>query len=49
MDAVAAACHHCGESLPTSPAHAEFDGVTPEAVIGQVLLDVTPPTRKDAP
>ncbi len=28
---------------------AEFDGVTPEAVIGQVLLDVTPPTRKDAP
>ncbi|MBS0231634.1 MAG: cadmium-translocating P-type ATPase [Proteobacteria bacterium] len=28
MDAVAAACHHCGESLPTSPAHAEFDGVT---------------------
>lgn len=28
---------------------AEFDGVTLEAVIGQVLLDVTPPTRKDAP
>ena len=28
---------------------AEFDGVTPEAVIGQVLLDVAPPTRKDAP
>lgn len=28
MDAVAAACHHCGESLPTSPVHAAFDGVT---------------------
>ena len=28
---------------------AEFDGVTAEAVIGQVLLDVAPPTRKDAP
>ena len=28
MDAVAAACHHCGESLPTTPAHAEFDGVS---------------------
>lgn len=27
---------------------AEFDGVTPEAVIGQVLLDVTPPTRREA-
>lgn len=26
---------------------AEFDGVTPEAVIGQVLLDVAPPTRRD--
>lgn len=28
---------------------AEFDGVTAEAVIGQVLLDVAPPTRKEAP
>ena len=28
---------------------AEFDGVTAEAVIGQVLLDVAPPTRKGAP
>lgn len=27
---------------------AEFDGVTPEAVIGQVLLDVAPPTRREA-
>lgn len=27
---------------------AEFDGVTQEAVIGQVLLDVPPPTRRDA-
>ncbi|WP_292831661.1 MoxR family ATPase [Microbacterium sp.] len=27
---------------------AEFDGVTPEAVIGQVLLDVTPPSRREA-
>jgi MoxR-like ATPase len=26
---------------------AEFDGVTPEAVIGQVLLDVAPPTRRE--
>ncbi|MDZ8170583.1 AAA family ATPase [Microbacterium xanthum] len=29
-------------------AEAEFDGVTPEAVIGQVLLDVEPPTRREA-
>ncbi|GAA3906550.1 AAA family ATPase [Microbacterium invictum] len=28
---------------------AEFDGVTPEAVVGQVLLDVPPPTRRDGP
>lgn len=28
---------------------AEFDGVTAEAVIGQVLLDVAPPTRREAP
>ncbi len=27
---------------------AEFDGVTPEAVIGQVLLDVPPPTQREA-
>ncbi len=27
---------------------AEFDGVTSEAVIGQVLLDVTPPTSREA-
>jgi MoxR-like ATPase len=27
---------------------AEFDGVTSEAVVGQVLLDVPPPTRRDA-
>ncbi|MBU4465494.1 MAG: MoxR family ATPase [Actinobacteria bacterium] len=27
---------------------AEFDGVTPEAVIGQVLLDVTPPSQREA-
>ena len=27
---------------------AEFDGVTPEAVVGQVLLDVAPPTRREA-
>ena len=27
---------------------AEFDGVTPEAVIGQVLLDVAPPSRREA-
>jgi MoxR-like ATPase len=26
---------------------AEFDGVTSEAVVGQVLLDVPPPTRRD--
>lgn len=29
-------------------AEAEFDGVTPEAVIGQVLLDVAPPTRRES-
>ncbi|HBR90215.1 MAG TPA: ATPase, partial [Microbacterium sp.] len=29
-------------------AEAEFDGVTPEAVVGQVLLDVEPPTRREA-
>ena len=29
-------------------AEAEFDGVTPEAVVGQVLLDVAPPTRREA-
>lgn len=28
-------------------AEAEFDGVTPEAVIGQVLLDVAPPSRRE--
>lgn len=28
---------------------AEFDGVTPEAVIGQVLLDVPPPSQREAP
>ena len=28
---------------------AEFDGVTAEAVIGQVLLDVAPPSRREAP
>lgn len=28
-------------------AEAEFDGVTPEAVVGQVLLDVAPPTRRE--
>ena len=27
---------------------AEFDGVTQEAVIGQVLLDVAPPSRREA-
>ncbi|BDV29698.1 AAA family ATPase [Microbacterium terricola] len=27
---------------------AEFDGVTPEAVVGQVLLDVAPPSRREA-
>ncbi|HAQ60062.1 MAG TPA: ATPase [Microbacterium sp.] len=27
---------------------AEFDGVSPEAVIGQVLLDVAPPTQREA-
>lgn len=27
---------------------AEFDGVTAEAVVGQVLLDVPPPTQRDA-
>ena len=27
---------------------AEFDGVTQEAVIGQVLLDVPPPTRRES-
>jgi len=27
---------------------AEFDGVTPEAVIGQVLLDVRPPSQREA-
>lgn len=27
-------------------AEAEFDGVTPEAVVGQVLLDVAPPARR---
>ena len=27
---------------------AEFDGVTAEAVVGQVLLDVAPPTRREA-
>lgn len=26
---------------------AEFDGVTPEAIIGQVLLDVPPPTQRE--
>src|SRR5690606_32140704 len=28
---------------------AEFDGVTAEAIVGQVLLDVPPPTRRDGP
>ncbi|MCC4266454.1 MULTISPECIES: AAA family ATPase [Microbacterium] len=28
---------------------AEFDGVTARAVIGQVLLDVAPPTQREAP
>ena len=28
---------------------AEFDGVTAEAVVGQVLLDAPPPTRRDGP
>lgn len=28
---------------------AEFDGVTAEAVVGQVLLDVPPPTHRDGP
>jgi MoxR-like ATPase len=27
---------------------AEFDGVTPEAVIGQVLLDTAPPTQRES-
>jgi MoxR-like ATPase len=27
---------------------AEFDGVTAEAVVGQVLLDVAPPTQREA-
>ena len=27
---------------------AEFDGVTPEAVVGQVLLDVPPPSQREA-
>ncbi len=27
---------------------AEFDGVTPETVVGQVLLDVAPPSRREA-
>jgi len=27
---------------------AEFDGVTAEAVVGQVLLDVAPPSRREA-
>lgn len=27
---------------------AEFDGVTQEAVIGQVILDIAPPTRREA-
>jgi MoxR-like ATPase len=27
---------------------AEFDGVTPETVVGQVLLDVVPPARREA-
>ncbi|GAA5034691.1 AAA family ATPase [Microbacterium fluvii] len=27
---------------------AEFDGVAPEAVVGQVLLDVAPPSRREA-
>jgi MoxR-like ATPase len=26
---------------------AEFDGVTASAVIGQILLDVVPPSRSD--
>ncbi|MET0780774.1 MAG: ATPase, partial [Microbacterium sp.] len=26
---------------------AEFDGVTQEAVIGQVLLDIAPPSRRE--
>ncbi|MGW9586118.1 AAA family ATPase [Microbacterium sp. NPDC055455] len=29
-------------------AEAEFDGVTPETVVGQVLLDVVPPARREA-
>ncbi|WP_296192635.1 MoxR family ATPase [uncultured Microbacterium sp.] len=29
-------------------AEAEFDGVTAEAVIGQVLLDTTPPTQRES-
>ena len=28
-------------------AEAEFDGVTQEAVVGQVLLDIAPPTRRE--
>ncbi len=27
---------------------AEFDGVTQEAVIGQVLLDTLPPTQRES-
>ena len=27
---------------------AEFDGVTPEAIVGQVLLDVAPPSQREA-
>jgi MoxR-like ATPase len=27
---------------------AEFDGVTQETVVGQVLLDVAPPARREA-
>ncbi|MFB8388282.1 AAA family ATPase [Microbacterium sp. NPDC055910] len=29
-------------------AEAEFDGVTQEAVVGQVLLDIAPPSRREA-
>jgi MoxR-like ATPase len=28
-------------------AEAEFDGVTAEAVVGQVLLDVAPPSQRE--
>ena len=46
-DVKALAVHVLSHRLILHP-ESEFDGVTQEAVIGQVLLDVAPPSRREA-